>query len=57
MKKRLKAIEKEAGALREMQAKVEKEMGAGSGLILNIHFTGLYLICLYVHVVLPFFML
>lgn len=57
MKKRLKEIEEEAGALREMQAKVEKEMGAGSGLILNIHFTGLYLICLYVHVVLPFFML
>ncbi|XP_022771398.1 polyadenylate-binding protein 1-like [Durio zibethinus] len=28
MKKRLKEIEKEAGALREMQAKVEKEMGA-----------------------------
>ncbi|XP_047329888.1 polyadenylate-binding protein 2-like isoform X2 [Impatiens glandulifera] len=29
MKKRLKEIEEEAGALREMQAKVEKEMGAG----------------------------
>ncbi|XP_058087019.1 polyadenylate-binding protein 2-like [Magnolia sinica] len=28
MKKRLKEIEDEAGALREMQAKVEKEMGA-----------------------------
>ncbi|XP_077244862.1 polyadenylate-binding protein 2-like [Tasmannia lanceolata] len=28
MKKRLKEIEEEAGALREMQAKVEKEMGA-----------------------------
>ncbi|KAF5203823.1 hypothetical protein FRX31_006590, partial [Thalictrum thalictroides] len=27
MKKRLKEIEEEAGALREMQAKVEKEMG------------------------------
>lgn len=29
MKKRLKEIEEEASALREMQAKVEKEMGAG----------------------------
>ncbi|XP_059666893.1 polyadenylate-binding protein 1-like isoform X1 [Cornus florida] len=29
MKKRLKEIEQEAGALREMQAKVEKEMGTG----------------------------
>ncbi|EPS68086.1 hypothetical protein M569_06687, partial [Genlisea aurea] len=28
MKKRLKEIEDEAAALREMQAKVEKEMGA-----------------------------
>ncbi|KAI8032545.1 Polyadenylate-binding protein 1 [Camellia lanceoleosa] len=28
MKKRLKEIEEEAGALREMQFKVEKEMGA-----------------------------
>ncbi|CBI26591.3 unnamed protein product, partial [Vitis vinifera] len=28
MRKRLKEIEEEAGALREMQAKVEKEMGA-----------------------------
>lgn len=27
MRKRLKEIEDEAGALREMQAKVEKEMG------------------------------
>ncbi|GFY84426.1 polyadenylate-binding protein 1 [Actinidia rufa] len=33
MKKRLKEIEEEAGALREMQAKVEKEMGAVQGLI------------------------
>lgn len=32
MKKRLKEIEEEAGALREMQAKVEKEMGAVQGL-------------------------
>lgn len=32
MKNRLKEIEEEAGALREMQAKVEKEMGAVPGL-------------------------
>ncbi|KAJ6811910.1 uncharacterized protein M6B38_151320 [Iris pallida] len=32
MKKRLKEMEEEAAALREMQAKVEKEMGAGQGL-------------------------
>lgn len=31
MKKRLQEIEEEAGALREMQAKVEKEMGAAQG--------------------------
>lgn len=31
MKKRLKEIEEEASALRELQAKVEKEMGAGQG--------------------------
>lgn len=31
MKKRLKEIDEEAGALREMQAKVEKEMGAVQG--------------------------
>lgn len=31
MKKRLKEIEEEAGALRELQAKVEKEMGSGQG--------------------------
>lgn len=31
MKKRLKEIEDEAGALREMQAKVEKEMGSSQG--------------------------
>ncbi|KAE8710640.1 Polyadenylate-binding protein 2 [Hibiscus syriacus] len=31
MKKRLKEIEDEAGALREMQAKVEKEMDGGQG--------------------------
>ncbi|MFS8016580.1 hypothetical protein Hanom_Chr15g01370271 [Helianthus anomalus] len=32
MKKRLKEIEEEVGALREMQAKVEKEMGSAQGL-------------------------
>lgn len=31
MKKRLKEMEDEANALREMQAKVEKEMGSGQG--------------------------
>ncbi|XP_021640137.1 polyadenylate-binding protein 1 isoform X3 [Hevea brasiliensis] len=36
MKKRLKEIEEEAGALREMQAKVEKEMGAVQGISLYI---------------------
>lgn len=34
MKKRLKEMEEEAGALRDMQAKVEKEMGAVQGLSL-----------------------
>lgn len=33
MKKRLKEMEDEAAALREMQAKVEKEMGAVQGLV------------------------
>lgn len=33
MKKRLQEIEEEAGALREMQAKVEKEMGATQGFV------------------------
>ena len=37
MKKRLKEIEEEAGALREMQAKVEKEMGASQGIFLSFH--------------------
>ena len=32
MKKRLKEMEEEAAALREMQAKVEKEMGSVQGL-------------------------
>lgn len=35
MKKRLKEIEEEASALREMQAKVEKEMGAVQGLVVS----------------------
>lgn len=35
MKKRLKEMEEEAAALREMQAKVEKEMGAVQGLFLH----------------------
>lgn len=34
MKRRLKEIEEEAGALREMQAKVEKEMGAVQGIFI-----------------------
>lgn len=33
MKKRLKEMEEEAAALREMQAKVEKEMGATQGFV------------------------
>ena len=38
MKKRLKEIEEEAGALREMQAKVEKEMGAVQGRVFQKKF-------------------
>lgn len=38
MKKRLKEIEEEASALREMQAKVEKEMGAVQGFFLLLRF-------------------
>lgn len=34
MKKRLKEMEDEAAALREMQAKVEKEMGSVQGCLL-----------------------
>lgn len=34
MKKRLKEMEEEAAALREMQAKVEKEMGSVQGISL-----------------------
>ena len=37
MKKRIKEIEEEAGALREMQAKDEKEMGADQGLFTTAH--------------------
>lgn len=33
MKKRLKEMEDEAAALREMQAKVEKEMGSAQGIL------------------------
>lgn len=36
MKKRLKEMEDEAAALREMQAKVEKEMGSVQGLPLSL---------------------
>lgn len=36
MKKRLKEMEEEAAALREMQAKVEKEMGSAQGLIFTL---------------------
>lgn len=36
MKKRLKEMEEEAAALREMQAKVEKEMGAVQGSFVTV---------------------
>lgn len=36
MKKRLKEMEDEAAALREMQAKVEKEMGGVQGLLISL---------------------
>lgn len=36
MKQRLQEIEEEAGALREMQAKVEKEMGATQGFVYTL---------------------
>ena len=48
MKKRLKEIEEEAGALREMQAKVEKEMGSVQGLCLNL---AVFTLCPYPNVV------
>lgn len=38
MKKRMKEIEEETGALREMQAKVEKEMGAVQGTLFFFFF-------------------
>jgi hypothetical protein len=38
MKKRLKEMEEEAAALRDMQAKVEKEMGALQGYVFYLHF-------------------
>lgn len=42
MKKRLKEMEEEAVALREMQAKVEKEMGAVQGqIIIIVYFLGI----------------
>ena len=44
MKKRLKEMEEEAAALREMQAKVEKEMGAVQGLHPYIFFFFNYLL-------------
>lgn len=40
MKKRLKEMEEEAAALREMQAKVEKEMGAVQGLLFLFNISG-----------------
>lgn len=52
MKKRLKEMEEEAAALREMQAKVEKEMGAvqgpffSSSLFLRIQGFGSGVLCL-----------
>ncbi|KAI9125360.1 hypothetical protein K1719_003976 [Acacia pycnantha] len=38
MKKRLKEMEDEAAALREMQAKVEKEMGSVQGAFFRVWF-------------------
>lgn len=39
MKKRLKEMEEEAAALREMQAKVEKEMGAVQGSLFSLSYS------------------
>lgn len=57
MKKRLKEMEEEAAALREMQAKVEKEMGAVQGfdlfffyLLLRVLFSYILLIFLFLTV-------
>ncbi|GKV18668.1 hypothetical protein SLEP1_g29013 [Rubroshorea leprosula] len=55
MKKRLKEMEEEAAALREMQAKVEKEMGSVQGFLLlfklcnvgmNLDYSCLYILLL-----------
>lgn len=40
MKKRLKEMEDEAAALREMQAKVEQEMGAVQGCPFSLYSVG-----------------
>lgn len=53
MKKRLKEIEEEAGALREMQAKVEKDMGAVQGCVsLSLCEKGFGLVRLEIHALL-----
>lgn len=44
MKKRLKEMEDEAAALREMQAKVEKEMGSVQGNLLVFFFFSYFII-------------
>ncbi|CAN7030440.1 unnamed protein product, partial [Brassica oleracea var. botrytis] len=49
MKKRIKEIEEEAGALREMQAKAEKDMGAGQGLCLSLLFGECFIPFLLLH--------
>lgn len=43
MKKRLKEMEEEAAALREMQAKVEKEMGAAAAAVQGPFFFNIYI--------------
>lgn len=51
MKKRLKEMEDEAAALREMQAKVEKEMGSVQGYLLVFFFLFYYfLLCLHIYI-------
>ena len=54
MKKRLKEMEEEAAALREMQAKVEKEMGAVQGLFYFSSFFNKKLILLLIFISLIF---
>lgn len=44
MKKRLKEMEDEAAALREMQAKVEKEMGSAQGAPFSAQFFAMLLL-------------